>query len=60
MVVFAMHALHKEEINKVSLIAFSKNDIGNAFWKTIGWNKRDDLNYYDFILNTNNIVAFNE
>ena len=60
MVVFAMHALHKEEINKVSLIAFSKNDIGNAFWKTIGWNRRDDLNYYDFILNTNNIVAFNE
>ena len=60
MVVFAMHALHKEEINKVSLIAFSKNDIGNAFWKTIGWNKRDDLNYYDFILNTKNIVAFNE
>ena len=60
MVVFAMQALHKEEINKVSLIAFSRNDIGNAFWKTIGWNKRDDLNYYDFVLNTNNIVAFNK
>lgn len=60
MVVFAMQALHKEEINKVSLIAFSRNDIGNAFWKMIGWNKRDDLNYYDFVLNTNNIVAFNK
>ena len=60
MVVFAMQALHKEEINKVSLIAFSRNDIGNAFWKTIGWDKRDDLNYYDFVLNTNNIVAFNK
>ncbi len=60
MVVFAMQALHKEEINKVSLIAFSRNDIGNAFWKTIGWNKRDDLNYFDFVLNTNNIVAFNK
>ena len=33
MVVFAMEALKKEEINKVSLIAFTKNDIGNAFWK---------------------------
>ena len=55
-----MQALHKEEINKVSLIAFSRNDIGNAFWKTIGWDKRDDLNYYDFVLNTNNIVAFNK
>ena len=60
MVVFAMQALHKEEINKVSLIAFSRNDIGNAFWKTIGWDKRDDLNYYDFVLNSNNIVAFNK
>jgi len=36
MVVFAMEALKKEEINKVSLIAFTKNDIGNAFWKEIG------------------------
>lgn len=60
MVVFVMQALHKEEINKVSLIAFSKNDIGNAFWKTIGWDKRDDLNYYDFVLNSNNIIAFNK
>lgn len=33
MVAFAMEALKKEEINKVSLIAFTKNDIGNAFWK---------------------------
>ncbi len=60
MVVYAMQALHKEEINKVSLIAFTQNDIGNAFWKTIGWTKREDLNYYDFVLNENNITAFNE
>ena len=31
MVVFVMEALRKEKINKVSLIAFTKNDIGNAF-----------------------------
>ncbi len=60
MVVFAMEALHKEEISKVSLIAFSKNDIGNAFWKQIGWTSREDLNYYDFVLNKENIVAFNQ
>lgn len=30
MVAFAMEALKKEEINKVSLIAFTKNDIGNG------------------------------
>lgn len=60
MVVFCMEALKKERINKVSLIAFTQNDIGNAFWKEIGWTKREDLNYYDFTLNTANIEAFNQ
>lgn len=59
MVVFCMNALKKENINKVSLIAFTKNDIGNAFWNQIGWTRREDLNYYDFTLNTENITAFN-
>ena len=58
MVAFAMEALKKEEINKVSLIAFTKNDIGNAFWKEIAWTKREDLNYYDFTLIEKNITAF--
>lgn len=60
MVVMAMEALKKEEINKVCLIAFTRNDIGNAFWNTIGWTKRQDLNYYDFVLNDANITAFNQ
>ena len=60
MVVFAMNALKDEHINKVSLIAFTQNDIGNAFWNTIGWTKREDLNYYDFTLNESNIVEFNK
>lgn len=60
MVVFCMNALKKEEISKVSLIAFTKNDIGNAFWNRIGWTRRLDLNYYDFTLNEANITAFNE
>lgn len=58
MVVRAMEELQKEKINKVSLIAFTQNDIGNAFWNTIGWTKREDLNYYDFTLNEDNITAF--
>ena len=58
MVVFCMNALKDEHINKVSLIAFTKNDIGNAFWKQIGWTKREDLNYYDFTLNTENIINY--
>ena len=60
MVVFCMNALKKEKINKVSLIAFTANDIGNAFWRTIGWTRREDLNYYDFVLNEENIVNFNK
>ena len=60
MVVHCMKALEAEQINKVSLIAFTQNDIGNAFWKEIGWTKREDLNYYDFVLNHKNIVNFNQ
>ena len=59
MVVHCMEALNKEHISKVSLIAFSQNDIGNAFWREMGWTKREDLNYYDFVLNEENIVHFN-
>ncbi|HJA99869.1 MAG TPA: GNAT family N-acetyltransferase [Candidatus Mediterraneibacter merdavium] len=59
MVVHAMKALKEEKINKVCLIAFTENDIGNAFWNTIGWTERLDLNYYDFTLNEENITAFN-
>ena len=60
MVVKCMQALKEEQISKVSLIAFSENDIGNAFWHTIGWTERLDLNYYDFVLNEANIVEFNK
>lgn len=60
MVVFAMEALRKEKISKVALIAFTDNDIGNAFWRKIGWTYRKDLNYYDFTLNIENIIKFNE
>ena len=58
MVVWCMEKLKELQINKVSLIAFTQNDIGNAFWKEIGWTKREDLNYYDFTLNEANITAF--
>ena len=60
MVVFAMNAMKKENISKVSLIAFTKNDVGNKFWRCIGWTKREDLNYYDFVLNSENIERFND
>ena len=41
----AMTALENEGINKVVLVAFSKNEIGNAFWEKQGFTCREDLNY---------------
>lgn len=41
----AMSALEKEGINKVALVAFKKNEIGNRFWEKIGFADRDDLVY---------------
>lgn len=55
----AMRALQKEHINKVTLVAFTSNTIGNQFWNEEGWDLRDDLNYYDFTLNEENITRFN-
>ena len=45
-------------INKVSLIAFTRNDAGNAFWNQIGWTRKTDVNYYEFVLNQENITQF--
>ncbi len=41
----AINALEKEGINKVALVAFEKNEIGNSFWEHSGFIKRDDLVY---------------
>ena len=60
MALAAMDALKAEGINKVSLIAFKSNTIGNKFWRKVGWTFRDDLNYYDFTLNEENITRFIE
>jgi len=58
MVAFCMHQLRWMGINKVSLIAFASNDAGNAFWNRIGWTRKTDVNYYEFILNEDNITQF--
>lgn len=41
----ALEALEKEGINKVLLVAFKKNEGGNAFWESQGFTLREDLNY---------------
>ena len=60
MAVSRMRALQAEHINKVNIIAFKSNELGNNFWKEEGWTFRDDLNYYDFTLNEDNITRFNK
>ena len=60
MVVYCMNVLRELKINKINLIAFTKNDGGNAFWKQIGWTCRSDCNYYEFVLNEANITRFIE
>ncbi len=57
MVGYCMQQLKSMGINKVGLIAFTKNDVGNAFWNQIGW-KKSDVNYYEFVLNEKNITLF--
>ena len=56
MVGFCMHQLRAMGINKVALIAFTDNDAGNAFCNQIGWTRRGDVNYYEFVLNEKNIT----
>jgi ribosomal protein S18 acetylase RimI-like enzyme len=41
----AMTALQKIGINKVALVVFDRNEIGNAFWEKMGFTVRNDLIY---------------
>lgn len=58
MALAAAKALKEEKINKVSLVAFKNNEVGNKFWQELGWTFRDDINYYDYTLNELNITEF--
>lgn len=60
MVAYCMKRLQDMQINKVTLVAFTRNEVGNAFWNGIGWKRREDFYYYDFLLNDKNITRFIE
>ncbi|MFL0195699.1 GNAT family N-acetyltransferase [Clostridium sp. WILCCON 0269] len=51
----ATEALKKQGINKVALVAFRTNKLGNSFWKALGFEYRNDLVYRNKNLNDNNI-----
>lgn len=54
-----LEALKEEKISKVNLIAFKKNEIGNRFWQKLGWKYCDNVNYYECVLNEENVTVFN-
>ena len=54
-----LEALKKEKISKVNLIAFKKNEVGNRFWQGLGWTFREDVNYYEYVTNEDNITTYN-
>lgn len=56
----ALASLREEGINKVNLMAFVNNEVGNAFWKDKGWNRREDVNLYEYNLNLSNVTTFNK
>ncbi len=41
----ALNALKDEGISKIALVAFGKNQEGNAFWEKMGFSQREDLTY---------------
>jgi len=59
MVHACLEALKAEHINKVNLIAFKRNEVGNRFWQGLGWTYRDDVNYYECVLNKENVTTYN-
>lgn len=49
-----INALKREGINKATLVVFTNNEVGNGFWRSMGWEKREDLNYYNLSINKEN------
>lgn len=42
---YVLNALDDEGINKVALVVFLRNELGNCFWEKCGFEKREDLVY---------------
>lgn len=51
----AIEALKEQGINKVALVAFETNKLGNSFWESQGFKERNDLVYRNKSLNDNNV-----
>lgn len=42
----SLQRLKEAEIDKCHLFVFADNELGNTFWSSIGWTKRDDIFVY--------------
>lgn len=51
----AVEALKQEGINKAALVAFSRNESGNRFWGTLGFEARNDLIYRSKVITSRNM-----
>ncbi len=47
-------AMKAENITKLALVCFQKNETGNGFWRSHGWTERTDLNYYTVSISDDN------
>lgn len=50
MILTVAEAMKVEGITRLSIVAFSDNELGNSFWRDLGWELRNDLNIYSFDL----------
>lgn len=46
----SLQALRRLRVSKVALVAFARNQQGNAFWERMGFRQRHDLAYRDLAL----------
>lgn len=51
----AIEALKNEGIHKVGLVVFEKNETGNKFWESIGFEERKDLIYRSKVITLRNM-----
>lgn len=45
-----IEALKKEGITKAALLVFKRNELGNAFWESMGFTERTDIAYRNLTL----------
>jgi ribosomal protein S18 acetylase RimI-like enzyme len=56
MVNYIIDKLNKLNINKIRLVAFKENKLGNKFWKDIGFAQNKNINIYEKTLNKSNHI----